>query len=234
MYLQSFTNTHRTPTRLKRLRADGVLLIALVFIFLCSFTVSEGSSSTQSAQYKEYEVKAAFMYNFLKFIDWPEGKMAKGGNQIIIGIIGEDPFGSAADVLKDKKVEDRDVVIKRFDGIQQLKADAEKGKKEQLEALKTCHLLFICPSEKKLTAEIIDVVKNDGVLTVGDTSGFIESGGAISFFLEDSKIRFNVNLTSTDKAGLKIRSQLLRLAKKVVKNGADVSAADNTAKQEGN
>jgi hypothetical protein len=234
MHLQSFTNTHRIRTRLKHLRADYVLFIAMVFIFLGYFTVSEGSSSTQSAQYKEYEVKAAFMYNFLKFIDWPEEKMAKGGNQIIIGIIGEDPFGSATDVLKDKKVEDRDVVIKRFEGLQQLKEQAEKGKKEQLEALKTCHLLFICPSEKKITAEIIDIVKSDGVLTVGDTGGFIESGGAIGFFMEDNKIRFNVNLTSSDKAGLKIRSQLLRLAKKVIKNGSEVSAVDNTTRQEGN
>jgi len=222
MCQQSFTNKHRTRIRLKRLRAGDVLLIALVLMFLGSFTVSEGYSATQSAQYKEYEVKAAFMYNFLKFVDWPEGKTAKGGNQIIIGIIGEDPFGSAADVLKDKKVEDRDVVIKRFEGFQQLK---EKGKKDELEALKTCHLLFICPSEKKITSEIIDFVKNDGVLTVGDTSGFIETGGAISFFLEENKIRFNINLESVEKSGLKIRSQLLRLAKKVIKNGQEITGA---------
>jgi hypothetical protein len=101
-----------------------------------------------------------------------------------------------------------------------------------MEALKTCHLLFICPSEKKLLAEIIDVVKSDGVLTVGDIGEFIEAGGTISFFMEDNKIRFNINLTSAEKAGLKIRSQLLRLAKKVIKNGSETQAVDSNTKQE--
>jgi hypothetical protein len=191
---------------------------------------------SQSVQYKEYEVKAAFMYNFLKFIDWPEEKMAHSGNQIVIGIIGEDPFGAAADIFKDKKVEDRNVVVRRFEGIEQLKKAAEKDKpaNEKLEALKTCHLLFICLSEQREAREIIDIVGKNGVLTVGDTSSFIESGGAINFFMEENKIRFNINLTASEKAGLKIRSQLLRLAKKVVKDGSDVTGLnDSTTRQEG-
>ncbi len=100
---------------------------------------------SQSAQYKEYEVKAAFMYNFLKFVDWPEEKTAKTGNQIIIGIIGQDPFGTAADILKDKKVEERNVVLKRIDSLQQLKDAAEKDKAELTEKLKALtknHIIY--------------------------------------------------------------------------------------------
>jgi hypothetical protein len=269
--------------------------------------VADAYPDSKSTQYKEYEVKAAFMYNFLKFVDWPEEKMASNGNQIIIGIIGQDPFGSAADILKDKKVEDRNVVIKHFDGFQQLKEAVEKDKTEltnkikalsksqiiyrdndgkivitpadefnelksitdgtarekkieelkkrgflladpskaentkatidtiangQMETLKRCHLLFICPSEKKTVNEIIDLVKNQGVLTIADTQEFLDAGGIVNFVIEDNKVRFDINLTASEKAGLKIRSQLLRLAKKVVKDGVDVTSHSNAVQQE--
>jgi hypothetical protein len=282
-------------------------LLGLFLVLFGCLLVSDVYPESKSAQYKEYEVKAAFMYNFLKFVDWPEEKMASNGNQIIIGIIGQDPFGSAADILKDKKVEDRDVVIKHFDGFQQLKEAVEKDKTEltdkikalsksqivyrdndgkivikpadefnelksitdgaarekkieelkkrgflladpskaenikatidiiangQLEIIKRCHLLFICPSEKKTANEIIDLVKSHGVLTVSDTQGLLDAGGIVNFVIEDNKVRFEINLTASEKAGLKIRSQLLRLAKKVVKDGADVTSHNNAVQQE--
>jgi bifunctional DNA-binding transcriptional regulator/antitoxin component of YhaV-PrlF toxin-antitoxin module len=281
-------------------------LLGLFLVLLGCLLVSDVYPESKSAQYKEYEVKAAFMYNFLKFVDWPEEKMARNGNQIIIGIIGQDPFGSAADILKDKKVEDRDVVIKHFDGFQQLKEAVEKDKTEltdkikalsksqivyrdndgkivikpadefnelknitdgaarekkieelkkrgflladpskeniktiietiangQMETLKRCHLLFICPSDKKTVNEIIDLVKNQGVLTVADTQGFLDAGGIVNFVIEDNKVRFDINLTASEKTGLKIRSQLLRLAKKVIKNGVEVTGLTDPAKKE--
>lgn len=274
---------------------------------LTCLLAADAYPDSKSAQHKEYEVKAAFMYNFLKFVDWPEEKMARNGNQIIIGIIGQDPFGSAADILRDKKVEDRNVVIKHFDGFQQLKEAAEKDKAEltdkikalsksqiiyrnnngeiiinpadefdelknitdgaarqkkieelkkrgylladpskaedvkaiietiasgQMETIKRCHLLFICPSEKNIVNEIIDLVKDQGVLTVSDTQEFLDAGGIVNFIIEDNKVRFDINLTASEKAGLKIRSQLLRLAKKVVKDGADVTSHNNAVQQE--
>ena len=206
----------RSYTGIDYINRSLVLAVVLLGCLLASSAYAEN----QSGQYKEYEVKAAFILNFLKFVDWPEARMAHDGNQITIGIIGEDPFGSAADIFKDKTVEGRTVVVKRFDGIRQLKAMAEKDKNEKLEALGNCHLLFICPSEQKPVREIIDVVGKHNVLTVGDTDGFIESGGNINFFIEDNKIRFDINLAAAEKAGLKIRAQLLRLAKNVIKNAA--------------
>ena len=308
MTQERHTNTVNTQPWLMRGRAGRISrLLVQVFVLLACLLVADAYPDSKSAQYKEYEVKAAFMYNFLKFIDWPEEKMASNGNQIIIGIIGQDPFGSAADILKDKKVEDRNVVIKRFDGFQQLKEAIEKDKAElteklkalskssiiyrdndgkivitpadefnelksitdgaarekkieelkkrgflladpskaediktiidtiangQMGTLKRCHLLFICPSEKKTVNEIIDLVKNQGVLTVADTQGFLDAGGIVNFVIEDNKVRFDINLTASEKAGLKIRSQLLRLAKKVVKDGADVTSHNNAVQQE--
>jgi bifunctional DNA-binding transcriptional regulator/antitoxin component of YhaV-PrlF toxin-antitoxin module len=285
------------------------VMAAFVLVLLSCLLTSNVFSELQSAQYKEYEVKAAFMYNFLKFIDWPEDKTAKGSSQIIIGVLGQDPFGSATDILKGKKVEDRNVVIKYIDSFQQLKDAVEKDKAEltekikalsesciiyrdndgkivikpanefselksitdgaaraakieelkkkgylladpsksndiksiietiadgQMDILRKCHLLFICPSEKKTINQIIDLVKDRGVLTVADTQGFLDAGGIINFVIEDNKVRFNINLTASEKARLKIRSQLLRLAKRVVKDGVDVSGLSDAAKKEAN
>ena len=282
-------------------------LLGPILVLLSCLLVADAYPEFKSTQYKEYEVKAAFMYNFLKFVDWPAEKMASDGNQIIIGIIGQDPFGSAADILNDKKVEDREVVIKHFDGFQQLKEAVEKDKTEltnkikalsksqiiyrdndgkivitpadefdelkgitdtsarekkieelkkrgflladpskaenikatidtiangQMETLKRCHLLFICASEKKTVNEIIDLVKDQGVLTVSDIREFLDAGGIVSFVIEDNKARFDINLTASEKAGLRIRSQLLRLAKKVVKDGVDVTSHNNAVPQE--
>jgi hypothetical protein len=286
-------------------RIAGLFVPCLVLLS-CIMISDVYPAESQSAQYKEYEVKAAFMYNFLKFVDWPEEKTAKTG-QITIGIIGQDPFGAAADILKDKKVEERNVVLKRIDSLQQLKDAAEKDKAElteklkaltknhiiyrdndnkivikpedefgelknitdaaaraakieelkkqgyllvepsktadikavietiangQLDILKKCHLLFICQSERKNTREIIDLLKNNGVLTVADTQGFLEDGGIVNFVIEDNKVRFDINLTASEKAGLKIRSQLLRLAKKVIKDGVDVTGPSETPRKE--
>jgi hypothetical protein len=206
------------------------VMAAFVLVLLGCLTTSDAFGESQSAQYKEYEVKAAFMYNFLKFVDWPEDKSAKSGNQIIIGILGQDPFGSAADILKDKKVEDRNVVINYISSFQQLKDAADAN--GQMDTLKKCHLLFVCSSEKKNTKEIIELVQSAGVLTVADTQGFLETGGIVNFIIEDNKVRFNINLTASEKAGLKIRSQLLRLAKKVIKDGAEVTALSETTRKE--
>jgi hypothetical protein len=205
-------------------------LFVCVLVLLGCLLISDAYPESQSAQYKEYEVKAAFMYNFLKFIDWPEEKTAKTGNQITICILGQDPFGGAADILKGKKVEERDVVLKRIESLQQLKDAADAN--GQMDALKKCHLLFICKSEQKNTKEIIDLVKNSGVLTVADTQGFLDDGGIVNFIIEDNKVRFDINLTASEKAGIKIRSQLLRLAKKVLKDGSEVTGLTETARKE--
>jgi hypothetical protein len=205
--------------------------IGMLCVCLGLITASIASADTSSARFKEYEVKAAFIFNFLKFIDWPQEKTGGDNNQIVIGIIGEDPFGPAADIFKDKSVEEHKLVIKRFESFEQWKKMEEKSKKARLEELKSCHLLFICPSEQKQIRDIIEIVHNSSVLTVADADGFIEVGGMINFFTEDNKIRFDINQGAAEKAGLKIRSQLLRLAKRVVMQSP---AAKTEAKQESN
>jgi len=159
----------------------------------------------------EYRIKAAFLYNFIKFVDWPKEKMADSNEPIIIGIIGEDPFEKAFEPIKNKKVKGKKIVIKRFQGLEE-----SKQSDEQTALIRKCHMLFICASEKEKLREIINLVKDDGVLTVGEVKGFLESGGIINFLMEDKKVVFEINNHAAKQARLKIRSKLLRLAKRVI------------------
>jgi hypothetical protein len=201
-------------------KADRIRCILLSVVVIV-FMLTASNAYADSAQYKEYEVKAAFMFNFFKFVNWPKEKTSQDGNEIIVGIIGDDPFGPAIDIFKDKTIEDRKVVVKMFESMHKLKEISEKDKNERINELRRCHLLFICQSEQKSLQDIIEAVSNHGVLTVGDSEQFIESGGVINFLMENNKIRFDINLSAADKTGLEMRSQLLRLARKVVKDDAN-------------
>lgn len=168
----------------------------------------------------EYHVKAAFVYNFIRFVDWPKEKAADSNEAITIGVLGKDPFEDAFEPLKDKQAKGRKVVVKRFKGFEELKKSSQGDKSElqhQIKALRKCYLLFICSSEEKALGDIITSVKDHPVLTVGDMPGFLEAGGIVNFVMEEKKVRFEINITAARHAKLKISSKLLRLAKRVVK-----------------
>lgn len=178
---------------------------------------------------REYQVKAAFLYNFIQFVDWPEEKLADSNEPITISIVGDDPFGDAFEPIKDKKVKGRSVVVKRFKSFEELEKSIEKNKSQsdqEIETLVNCHLLFICFSERKNLEKIINAVKDRNVLTVGEMEGFLEAGGIINLFVEEKKLRFEINVAAAERAGLKIRSKLLRLAKRVIEE-------DTTQKDKG-
>ncbi|OHB62181.1 MAG: hypothetical protein A2167_01735 [Planctomycetes bacterium RBG_13_46_10] len=200
------------------MRIKAYNLIVLFFILFMALFVTKAQADPTTS--REYQVKAAFLYNFIMFVDWPVEKMADINDPIIVGIIGNDPFGDAFEPVKDKKVKDKNVVLRRFKGLEELKKSAEKDSAQlnaQIKALKECHVLFICSSEKIHLKEIISLVENNGVLTVADTDGFIEAGGIINFVMEDKKVQFEINIVASEKARLKISSKLLRLAKRVIR-----------------
>ena len=191
-----------------------VLLAAALFV---ASTVPQAWA--ESMKSREYQIKAAFLYNFIKFVDWPEEKVADGNTPITIGIIGEDPFGNAFEPIKDKKVKGAKIIIKRFKGFEEPKKNNEKYKSElhrNIKAIRKCRLLFICSSEKKNLGKIMNSVKKHNVLTVGEMKGFLESGGIINFLMEEKKLRFEINVATARQAKLKISSKLLRLAKRII------------------
>ena len=157
-----------------------------------------GAQSQSPPEYQEYQVKAAFLYNFAKFVEWPAESFKDAQAPLIIGIIGKDPFGETFNKLRDHHIEGRKLVIKRF------------AKAEDLEK---CHILFISAAEKEHLSMILKITRDWPVLTVGDTKGLVQSGVIINFLIIENKIRFEINTDAAQRAGLKIRSQLLKLAK---------------------
>ena len=193
-------------------------IFAVVFLVLLMGPQVRAADSTVS---REYQVKAAFLYNFLMFVDWPLEKMADSNEPIIIGIIGKDQFENAFEPVKDKLAKDRKVIVKRFKGLEELKKN-EAELNQTIEAIRKCHLLYICRSEAVSLKEILNLIKGCSVLTVAGMENFLESGGGIiNFVVEEDKVRFEINLTAAKQAKLQIRSQLLRLAKRVM--GEEVS-----------
>jgi len=189
-----------------RLKTQHFIVLCLVLLAVPTVLLARDDPSSVH----EYQIKAAFLYNFINFVDWPEEKDASN-NPIIIGIIGKDPFEKAFKPIKNKQVKGRKVLIQRFKDLEELKQSSE-----QIESVRECYLLYICYSEKKKLSEIINLVQDHSVLTVGDTKDFLESGGIINFLMEDKKVRFEINNTTAKQAELKIRSKLLRLAKRVI------------------
>lgn len=198
-----------------RIRAYNLTILVLVF----SIAVTSSMAQADTAQSREYQIKAAFLYNFIKFVDWPEEKTADSNEPITIGIIGKDPFGDAFEPIKNKPVKGKKVIVRRFKSLEELKKSGEGNKSDkhpQIEAIRKCHLLFICRSDKNNLEEIIDLVKDYSILTVADTQGFLEANGIINFVMEEKKVSFEVNVTAAKRAKLKIRSQLLRLATRIL------------------
>jgi len=189
-----------------------ILLLTLFSLVL----VAAPRVRADSEKSKEYQIKAAFLYNFINFVDWPKEKVTDSNNLITIGIIGTDPFGKAFEPLKNKQAKGKKVIIKRFISLK----ESEKSD-NQIQAIRKCHLLFVCRSEKQQLRKIINIVKDHSVLLVGDMNDFLESGGIVNFVIENQKVRFEINNNAAKQAKLNIRSKLLRLAKKVI--GEDTS-----------
>ena len=181
-------------------------LIVLTLVVFAATIGTQGRAEPASSQ--EHRVKAAFLYNFIKFVDWPEEKVADNNDTTVLGIIGKHSFGDAFEAVKGEKVKNRNIIVKYFTGFEQTR---------DKDALKKCHLLFICSSEKQHLKEILKIAESGNVLTVGDMDGSLTSGKVIEFVMEEKKVRFQINITAAKRAKLQIRSQLLRLAKKVVK-----------------
>jgi hypothetical protein len=154
---------------------------------------------TASAQtVDEYQVKAAFLFNFAKFVEWPPLTFKTDRDPVRICILGQDPFGS---VLKDavggKTVLGRPFVVTEV-------ADTNQAA--------VCQILFIGSSERKRLRSIFAALRTMGILTVGETDGFASQGGIVNFKLEDNRVRLEINQEAAGTARLRISSQVLNLA----------------------
>ena len=149
----------------------------------------------------EYRIKAAFLYNFAKFIQWPESAFVDPESPVFICILGKDPLTGALKNLTAKTVRGRRIVISHIKNIR---------------SVKECHILFVTKSEKTRANHIISKLKDSPVLTVSDMDDFVKAGGMIGMARAENKIRFRINLVSAQNSGLTISSQLLKLAINVI------------------
>jgi len=190
------------------LRRLGILIVALsVSLSWAPESIAQTSDSSDSS---EYLIKAGFIYNFAKFVEWPATAFAQPDSPIVIGILGTDPFGNLIDrIVENKKIGARGFVVKR------LKWGAD------LKELRECKILFVGDSGKARVDELVQIVKTLPILTVGETPGFAERGGVIRFVLEDNRVRFEINVEAARQADLTISSRLLTLARIIQQAAAD-------------
>jgi hypothetical protein len=153
---------------------------------------------TSFSDVKEYQVKAAFLYNFTQFVEWPPSTFSEPEGPLVIGILGKDPFGNFLDeTVRGENVNGHPLRVTRF---------------KNLEDVKDCHILFISDSEKDNLKAILDKVRTQPILTVGDFNNFARQGGIIRFITEDRRTRLRINIEAARLANLAISSKLLRLA----------------------
>jgi hypothetical protein len=184
-------------------------LIAIICL-LSAMVLGGRAEDSDSSDSSEYLIKAGFIYNFAKLVEWPTAAFAQPDSPIVIGILGDDPFGATLDrIVADKKINGRGFVVKRL-----------KWSKD-LKDLKDCNILFVSSSETEHLDSLVDTVKWLPILTIGDATGFAKRGGIMNFTLEDNKVRFEVNVDAAKHADLTISSRLLTLARIVQQVPAD-------------
>lgn len=167
-------------------------------IGLCVLSILCCPTARATEESLEYSVKGAYVFKFSAFVEWPPTAFATSTSPLIIGIVGDDPFGNVLDqTIKDRTVNNRPIQIRRF----------KHGEQPQ-----DVHILFISQSERK---QLDSIVSNlHGVLTIGEFDS-TTSGTMINFMSEDNKVRFEVDLDQANRAGVKLSSKLLSVARSV-------------------
>ncbi len=165
------------------------LLLAVIALVRC--LAADEPSMT------EYQVKALYLYNFAKFVQWPPERFAEPNAPLVIGIVGEDPFGDELDkVLCGKTVEGQPLKARSFKSTQDFRG---------------CHIVFVTSTERRRLAQILEPLKGNQVLTVGESDRFNEAGGIINFYMDDNKVRFEISQAAVEKSRLTISSKMLSL-----------------------
>jgi hypothetical protein len=153
---------------------------------------------------KEYQVKAVFLYNFAKFVEWPATAFEKPQTPYTICVLGADPFGEVLDIAAAESVQGRRMTVRRM---------------VDLKGISGCHILFVASSERSRRAAIFEALGKFPTLTVGEDEDFVRAGGCMRFFLLEDKVRFEINMEATERARLKISAKLLSVARVFGKSG---------------
>ncbi len=184
--------------RLRESARTRRFLSAIALLLAAYFPVADRATSADRAP-TEYQVKAAYLFNFLKFVEWPDDTGAETHGKWVIGFLGDTPIGDELTrIVEGKNVLGRDLQVRK------LRAS---------DNLRDCNILFISDSEKRNLPPILAGLRGSSVLTVGDMDNFLGEGGMIQFVVEDSRVRLAIDVAATGRARLKVSSKMLALAR---------------------
>ena len=167
-------------------------LLALALCLVTTVVRAQAQAGTS-----EYEIKAAFLYNFAKFVQWPAATLPPQA-PLIVCVLGRDPFGSALATIDHKISQGHELQVHR---------------NVRLDEARSCYVLFVAESERGSVPEILHELSGTSVLTVSDIDRFAEAGGVIGLYDVDNRVQFSINLDAAHDASLQINSQLLKLAR---------------------
>ena len=182
----------------RRFQIDKVRRVARV---LAAWIAVSGVAGifAQSREASEYQIKAAFLYNFTKFVEWSSEASPGENDPLVICIVGENPFGDNLNsFIKDKTINGHKLVVRQLEPAQDLKG---------------CQIAFISSAARNQLRSIFQNANHAGVLTVGETEGFAAQGGVIDFIREEKKVHFEINVDAAQRTKLKISSKLISLAR---------------------
>lgn len=192
---------HCDPGHNRERRVRPYLALVIMMAVLPCIPVLQA----QQPKVSEYQVKATYLYNFGRFVQWPTTDTVAKGESFPICVIGQDPFGADLDAILTGEIIDGKAVV------------AKRVSKPQ-EAV-SCRILYISSSEESRLKEVLAALDKAEVLTVSDMPDFSRRGGMIQFVLKEGRVRFEINLTSAEAARLVVSADLLKVASNVRKNG---------------
>ncbi len=185
-------------------RRRGSALVVLAFLLLGCCPCAQAAAEQSS----RFWVKIAFVFNILKFSEWPEEKST---GKLVVGVVGKTPLAPGTMEVPIAKVGDRSVFITVIPHW------SKSGNETQDKLMAACHVLFVCASARAHTPQILEQLRGKATLTVGESDEFLKQGGVFNFFVEDREVQFDANLKAAKASNIKIRAKLLRLAKNVIK-----------------
>jgi len=169
------------------------------FVLLLILLVNGFGADQAQAQSKEYQIKAAFLFNFAQFVKWPGTSFPTPDAPFCIGILGDDPFGGALEeTIQGETIDNRKLTLQHA---------------RNFEELQGCQMIFVSKSEESHVGQILSQLDSKPILLVSDINSFAKSGGAIGFYLQEGKVRFAINPSTAQRGGLRVSSQLLNLGK---------------------
>jgi hypothetical protein len=171
-------------------------VLGCLLMVLCPGAGAGAENNAQS--FSEYQIKAGFLFNFTRFVEWPDRAFGGADSPFVVCTLGETPMaGLLTEAAAGKVVNGRAIAIRRAKGGEELRA---------------CNVLFVGAAEEKRVGRIVDAVKGMDVLTVGETQGFAQAGGVINFVVQDNKVKLELNMDAAARANLKISAKLIAVS----------------------